>query len=771
MKQVKQILFRQKWLAVLLVAELVLLLGHFVLAMQVQAPVVLSGSELEALSEQVTVADGSITLADSENYGPFAQTPLLSLKKGTYTATVTYESSLEGAKVYQDNDYITMNEQVLEASDRYASFSLWANGDTATSFKVSYNGGTRTIYQFTLTPTHAYARVSTLGWLLFFVLLDLLVLARRGLLPVCRADYTTRLLYLGLAGVIFFQSLPLMAGFLFSGHDLNFHLYRIQGIADGLAAGELPVKIYPNLLQGNGYASGVFYGDLLLYIPAVLRLAGFSLQASYRLFVFLINTATVLVGYRCFARISGSRAVGLLGTALYSLNLYRLTNLYVRAAVGEYSAMLFLPLILFALWGVFTKDPAEPGYSRLWIPGVVGYGGLILTHILTCGMAAIFTVLACLVCIRRILCRKTFAVLARIVIYTTLCCLWFLVPFGDYMLTGSFRINGEGYSIWHTVMQSAQPLQLLDFFARGGGANAVLADGITDDISFTVGGALLLAGLLYPALRLLVPGARPGRNGRFAALCLGFGVLSLWMATALFPWAAVEKIPGLSGFISAMQYNWRFVALAGLFLAGAAVAGLESLRRLKKEWFAGVSLCLCLTMLLTGGYFLHDVFQARDALFYYETGDILADTDHTAYGKQLQQISMGEYLPASSHPDELWSQTGLAYNAEAVTVSDYSKQGVTAEFYAENHAGEAQVITVPFICYKGYRAWGSGEPLPVTQAENSQVQVTLPAGFAGQVTVRFTEPSYWRAAELISLCSLAGLWGAAVWRARRKKKQ
>ena len=763
---------RHRLFAVLLVAEFIFLLVHFALAMRVQAPLVFSGSELTALSENASVSDGSITMRDSEDYGPFAETPLLSLKKGTYTATVSYDSTLEGAKIFQDNDYVTMNEQVLEASDHYASFTLWAKGDTATSFKFSYNGGTRTIYQFTVTPTHAYARVSSLSWLLFFALLDLLLLVRMGnISAICRSDYTTRLVWAGLAGLVIFQSLPMFAGFLFSGHDLTFHLSRIEGIASGLSVHEFPVKIYPSLLNGQGYANGVFYGDLLLYIPAVLRLIGFSLQASYQIFVVLLNLATVLISYWCFGKIANDRVIGLLGAALYSLNLYRLTNLYVRAAVGEYSAMTFLPLILYALWAAFTLPTDDPGYKKLWIPGVIGYSGLIVTHILTCGMAAIFTILTCLICIRRVFRKETFAVLAKIVIYTTLACLWFLVPFADYMLTDKFRVTAEGFSIWHTIVQSAEPLQVLSFFAKASGAATVLADGIRDDMSFTVGGALLLGSLILPLL-CLDPQRTRSAQSRTAGICLIMGWIAMWMATEFFPWYALsELLPSLDTFYSTMQYGWRFLALTGVFLAAGVSLALLLLKRHNLKIFSVTASILCTLMILTSGYFFQDLFQTKDSRFFYEMSDIIATTDHTSYEKQLYQIVMGEYLPIDSHPDELWLQTSPSYDGDALSVSDYSKTGLTACFSITNHSDSEQRMTLPFISYKGYHAYSSEGQLTVSRAENRQVQVSIPAGFSGNVTVRFVEPIPWRAAEGISLIFILLLFGSQFLSHSRKKIQ
>ena len=453
---------------------------------------------------------------------------------------------------------------------------------------------------------------------------------------------------------------------------------------------------------------------------------------------------------------ANNRVIGLLGAALYSLNLYRLTNLYVRAAVGEYSAMTFLPLILYALWAAFTLPTDAPGYKKLWIPGVIGYSGLIVTHILTCGMAAIFTILTCLICIRRVFRKETFAVLAKIVIYTTLACLWFLVPFADYMLTDTFRVQTETFSIWHTLVQSAEPLQLFDLFARAGGATAVLADGIGSDMSFTVGGALLLGCLVLPALLLIGP-VQP-RQQKPALLCLALGLLAMWMATAYFPWYSLSKIlPPLGAFVQTMQFNWRFQALTGILLTAAAVAGLQAVHRTQKKLYLPLCCMLCTAMLLTGSYFFHDVFQTKDNCVYYELSDIDQGTDHTAFARLKEQISMGEYLPAESDPESIWFQTSPGYDGDALMISDYQKSGLTVRFNAENQSNTEQTIIVPLTAYKGYRAQANEQALSVSRAANGQVQLSIPAGFSGSISVKFAEPLYWRVSELISLIFVLAL--------------
>ena len=758
MHTIKNFLQKHRAFALLLVIEAVLLLGHFALSMRVQAPIVLSGSELNALSPEAVVSDGAITVQDSEIYGPFAETPLLNLKKGSYTASVTYSSSLEGAKVFQDNDYIVMNQQELEASDTYASFSLWAKGNTATSFKFSYNGGTRTISQFTLTPTHAYARVSSIGLFLLFALLDCFLLLRMKALPICRCETKQKLIYAGLAALILFLCLPLFSGFLFVGYDLHFHLSRIEGIAAGLASGQFPVKIYPNLLQGQGYANGVFYGDLLLYIPAILRLVGFSLQSSYRIYIALVNIATVLVSYWCFTKMFGSRLIGLLGSALYSLSLYRYMCIYNRAAVGEYSAMIFLPLIFYSLWGIFSLSIDSSSYKKLWIPGVIGYSGLIQTHILTCGMAAIFTILACLIFIRRVFRRESFLVLVKIVLYTALANLWFLIPFADYTLGGSFRLAASGHDIWNSLANSAEPLQVFDLFVRSTGGSSMLWDGIQDDACISVGAALLLGSLILPLLWLdpkfksyTAPANGVGKVG------FVFGLLALAMATTLFPWYSIcTLISPIKSFISTMQFTWRFLSLAGLFLAVCCSAGLYLLQRKNKQvFYIAVSIVGCFA-LFTSAYFCHDLYQNKYSDVYYDFSDVMTHTDHTPFQKQLVQLSGAEYLPAESDLDEVWLLNTPTYDADSLTITDYVKSGLRISFHAENHTSQPQDLTVPFLSYNGYRAYAAGQELNISRSAKGQVQLALPANFSGLVTVFFQEPVLWRISEGISLfCLLA----------------
>ena len=112
-----------------------------------------------------------------------------------------------------------------------------------------------------------------------------------------------KIIAIGLLLLTFVINIPLYQELVVDCIDLPFHLMRIEGLYEGLMGGQFPVKLQPGWLNGYGYAVSVFYGDILLYFPAFLRVLGFTLSEVFKAYAFCINIATVLVAYYCFQNI------------------------------------------------------------------------------------------------------------------------------------------------------------------------------------------------------------------------------------------------------------------------------------------------------------------------------------------------------------------------------------------------------------------------------------------------------------------------------------
>lgn len=295
----------------------------------------------------------------------------IDLPRGSYQVCINYVNDGEDGEVsFLDEIMPTAQYDAakLPAERTRTVFSLWMPyGCETAQLQFTADCGKNQVIYITgaqIVPTHAWAYVRLLTGLVFCAVLDwvILLLTRRVKFPI----HTLRGRYIAMAlvGIGVFACLPLGLGYLTYGHDLSIHLSRIEGLKAGLLAGQFPVRMDPAIINEKGYPFSLMYSDVFLYPTAVLRILGFSLQTSYKVYVASITAATVGITFYALRKMFRSDCAALLGTALYTLSFYRLTNVFVRAAVGEYTAMAFLPLVVYGLWRIYRQSPADGKKGR-----------------------------------------------------------------------------------------------------------------------------------------------------------------------------------------------------------------------------------------------------------------------------------------------------------------------------------------------------------------------------------------------------------------------
>ena len=182
--------------------------------------------------------------------------------------------------------------------------------------------------------------------------------------------------------LLFFSSM----GIGMMGHDIVFHLQRIEDLACAIHAGEIPTHFnYTMALAGNG--TSIIYPELFLYIPAVLRALGLPLNLVYKLFCVLINAATLLIAYYSMKRVTRSRYIALIFCALYSLCLYRLININLRAAIGEALGMIFVPLAIAGIYQIFYEKTTG---EKKWLTLAIAMSCILQSHIITLFLTSFF---------------------------------------------------------------------------------------------------------------------------------------------------------------------------------------------------------------------------------------------------------------------------------------------------------------------------------------------------------------------------------------------
>lgn len=561
--------------------------------------------------------------------------------------------------------------------------------------------------------------------------------------------------------LLFFVSIPLFAGFL-DGNDTRFHLMRIEGITEGLRMGQFPVKIQPAWYDGYGYGCSVFYGDLFLYLPACLHLAGVSLQGAYQFYIFLVQAATITVSAYSFRRIFEKRFIALFGTTLYTLSIYRLKNVFARGAVGEYTAMVFLPLLAYALVLLLKKDSEKKELWKGTLLLAFGMTGILQSHLLSAEMVCIMLAFLCIVYLRRILKAKVFGAFVKAVCLAAALNLGFLVPFADYMVTGKFNVNAinGGWRVEQNIQECGAGLsQLAGIFYR---ADSKVP---TQEMGGIGLGLLAAVAVFMIFLFLLKKEEKNSFCWKLARISCVIAVLSVFMSTRYFPWEALRKSNVLVRYIVInLQFPWRFCTVASIALT---VLWCCLLQLMASAWSVRGALAAAgataTVSLITAGYFAGDtlrVGQSFQAVF--------------AEGMDTMVESGEEYLPVNTVSRD-FSEENL-YVGEGITVSETERTGIRLKITCVNQSKQEQEMEVPLLYYKGYSASGKDldgtkKKLTVGSGNNQVVRIQIPAGFDGIITIDFKEPLYWRIAEGISLMAVfltIYLAYAKIWNCNKK---
>ncbi len=762
MKKIGTFLYKSKAAWLLLAAEL-LVVGFAMAAALLPAVVYeFTVDQWKNIAQESEIAydeDGRIGVTEMTDGEDILQTPTMTLPKGHYNVTVDYRyvpSVWEGGIERRSCLYFTSSEAgtvtgekpCIDVKKQQDTLTLNVSDYSETVRLVAHNdGGIFTLGNVRIEQDMLYAGACVVGWLLLFVLLDIFLLLTVPGSPVQLADTELGACLWVLCAVAVLTCAPALTnGGAANGADWSFHLSRIEGIAQGLREGQFPVRVYSIAKDGYGYAPSMFYGELLLYFPAVLRLLGMSVQGAYHTYLLVIQLLTASVAFFSLRQIFRHNKTALVGSALYMLSTYHLYKIYWLSAVGEYTAMAFLPLIPAALVELYGERPlTRRRLRRACVELVVAFGMLLQVHLLSLEMAVLATAVFCLLQFRRTFSKPVLFAWLKAVVVTVLLNLWFLVPFltlmmsGDYnnMYTGSQESGGQ-------VVKNAG-LRIAELFGWQKNHN-------------NLGPELLASGfvLLWCWLNLRKHEKEPeNRTIRVGLWATGFAALACWMSTNTFPWQIVGRIPAVGRILVAIQFPGRYLSLATVLLVLAAACGLSALRR---TGYARTVAALLLGVSVFGAaLFFRD--QQTDAVYLGDGGQLI----YSEYKKfNVGWYYDGLYLPDGAHETrDGFESTVLVTTVEITDITQ--ENGVTMLTCTET-TGQDQHAELPLVYYPGYTVLEG--PGTVFKTANGLVGVTVPANYAGTIRVAFREPKRWLLADGVSVVTAAGLLLCA---ARRKK--
>lgn len=543
----------------------------------------------------------------------------------------------------------------------------------------------------------------------------------------CQYAYFAIVFLILLAVTIYFYPLH-------TGHDMSFHIMRLDALMDALREGAFPTYVDAKALDGYGYATKWFYSDFTLIPFALIGLLTNTIVA-YKSMIIAYTILCAVLSYISGYKVFKNRYIAFIFSILYTFSYYRLYDVYNRSALGETICLTFIPL---AVWGAY--EIANGNYKK-WYIIAIAFSLMIYAHINTPVQVAL------ILGIYFLFNYKTFikepirlAYLAMAAAVSVLLTSYFLFPLLEQMFSNNFYYAMTGERAISFPVMSGEPFK---YIMRGlfSGATYVVPEiaGIGIVITFTI------------LLRAFVV---KDEHTKMGDIFLILGLICLFIISPFYPWRTFPF--NIIGFI---QFSWRFYSVATIVLSVAgAVYFSNVLKTEKRRFLVGIPLLSVLTIIviMNSGQVFSNNFKEYKGY-------------STSYTNNYNLMG-AEYLPgnvpnANSFFHERGNDSIRKIHA-STEIEKFEREGRNISFYA-NLKEDRDVLELPLVYYKGYYYTEEKHIYGVQQSENGLVEI--PVKYSDQIYVYFDGTIIQNVSPYISLISYILLICYIIWFNRKQK--
>lgn len=482
---------------------------------------------------------------------------------------------------------------------------------------------------------------------------------------------------------------------LYVGHDTQFHMNRIVGVKEAFQDRQFLPKIYPYTNNGYGYASPLFYCDLFVYPFALLYYFKVPLVITYKMMLSFYSILTIIIVFVLSKKVFDKKGFPYFATTLYCLCNYRLYDVYARSSFGEIFALVFIPIVIYAVYRMTILK--ENNYILLG----VGFGFLALSHNITfafyCFIFGTYMLFHFVYVYKRDKDSKEIKRLVinivKAMIIALLLTAWFFIPMIEQFMDQKFLVNQVGlmYDL------SGRTVSLSAIFSPF----AILDDGNNIDHLINFGSILLFMPLLYFTL---------GKNKRNAHILflIFIAYLLVLMTAGIIP---IYKIKALTF----MQFLFRLYIIIYPLLAIVCLYIFANI----SDSFSKIILVISLVYSIFNCVSIQiETMQNKLQINNSDTREVLYDfknekhRDHNGL-----EISAGEYLPTTEKVDYLDETTFIkevSQDGYLDIVYEYDRRFTEITFTYDNE-DKKKMIMLPQTYYKGYQAYEiiDGKKVPI----------------------------------------------------------
>ena len=497
----------------------------------------------------------------------------------------------------------------------------------------------------------------------------------------------------------------------YTSHDGPHQIVRFYYYDQLLREGQFPPRWVGGLNYGFGYPLFIFSYHLPWVLAEVFRTMNFSIIDSVKLTFlagFILSGFTMYLFLRSISR----RLAAFSGTLLYLYAPYRFSNIFVRAAIGDATAFIFIPLIFLS-----AVQLARGKHVLRWIAVyALSLAGLLLSHAMVFFLVMLIFVPFIII---SILGNRKFKL-----IYYHLSAVFLFAGLSAYYLLPSFF--ERSYTKFNSIMGSAftgntfVSLKNLLYSPWGYGMMKAVE-----------GGMSLQIGLAQWFAALLVIVSLAFKKSRLSLFFLAAFAISVFMMLkdSLFIWKLLQQL-------AVIDFTWRILIVS---VFSAAVLGALAVNQFRNKIIA---IMTAITLIVLAFYANRNHWRINQSLPWDMPFFLSLEKTTNSFNEYTPKWVREEIIREKAPP---WEFDG---DLEARILEDKN-----SKWEAEMETDKAGTLRLNKIYYPGWQMTVNGKPVVINYTDRGLMETTLPGG-KSRVAVSFKETPLRRISDSLTMFSI-----------------
>ena len=512
---------------------------------------------------------------------------------------------------------------------------------------------------------------------------------------------------------LFIKGLPI-------AHDAIYPVTRTLGTAISLSEGQVPPLVTSNFANGFGFSWNLFYPPVSTYLMLILKVFTFSYANALKALVILSIIISGMAIYNLMREITDSKKVALIAAVFYMAAPYRLTDIYIRMAIGEILAFCFIPIVFLGLYNLFEKDGKKHWYIT------IGAVGLLLTHNISTLLTIMIVAIYVLYNIKKL---KDIKILKKILVNIIFICLivsFFYVPLMEAKLSADYAVFEYGkMGSTESVKQNSVYLFQLLFGKMQSGSSYPLSnpENVNKDMCLSLGLFLVIPILCTP---FIYQDIKKEKRGLYL-LTLLTGIGLTICVTSIFPW---EKMPSI---VAMIQHPFRLILIITFLFTIIATINISKI--VKKVEYKHVFVMTLITLV-----YVQPLIANTANIDINFSEKIYYEIDAMEEGQEASpSCAYYEYLPTKAEQNKDYianrNQEAIVLEGEIEIENQKKENGKFECEYTKN--SEEVRIELPYIYYPGYSVKINDQEIQTYESENGFLEIQIKNEEKGRIKVKY----------------------------------